>query len=232
MHRLAADCPVAALVHANPHATFARIAALLHPAAALAPGVHPAAIVRSAAPAWMPRAQVGAFAVIGPGAVIGPRCLVGAHAVVGAGGVAGRRHAAAGAGDGLRRRRASVSAASCIRVRWSASDGFGNARDGGHWVKVPQVGGVLVGDDVEIGANTTIDRGALGDTVIEEGVRLDNQIQIAHNVVHRRAHGHRRLHRHCRQHPHRQALHDRWRHRDRRAACRSAMTSSSPALVW
>jgi UDP-3-O-[3-hydroxymyristoyl] glucosamine N-acyltransferase len=62
------------------------------------------------------------------------------------------------------------------------ADGFGNAREGQVWVKVPQVGGVLVGDDVEIGANTTIDRGALGDTLIEEGVRLDNQIQIGHNV--------------------------------------------------
>jgi UDP-3-O-[3-hydroxymyristoyl] glucosamine N-acyltransferase len=62
------------------------------------------------------------------------------------------------------------------------SDGFGNARDGEAWIKVPQVGGVSIGDDVEIGANTTIDRGALGDTVIEDGVRLDNQIQVAHNV--------------------------------------------------
>ena len=67
-------------------------------------------------------------------------------------------------------------------MQWSGADGFGNARDGEAWVKVPQVGGVLVGDDVEIGANTTMDRGALGDTVIEDGVRLDNQIQVAHNV--------------------------------------------------
>lgn len=62
------------------------------------------------------------------------------------------------------------------------SDGFGNARDGEVWLKVPQLGSVRIGDDVEIGANTTIDRGALGDTVIEEGVRLDNQIQVGHNV--------------------------------------------------
>jgi UDP-3-O-[3-hydroxymyristoyl] glucosamine N-acyltransferase len=63
------------------------------------------------------------------------------------------------------------------------ADGFGMARDAGRWVKIPQVGSVRIGDDVEIGANTTIDRGALDDTVIEDGVKLDNQIQIAHNCV-------------------------------------------------
>jgi UDP-3-O-[3-hydroxymyristoyl] glucosamine N-acyltransferase len=62
------------------------------------------------------------------------------------------------------------------------SDGFGLARDGGRWLKVPQVGGVRIGDDVEIGANTTIDRGAMDDTVISDGVKLDNQIQVGHNV--------------------------------------------------
>ena len=63
------------------------------------------------------------------------------------------------------------------------ADGFGQAPDRGRWVKIPQVGAVRVGDDVEVGANTTIDRGALDDTVIEEGVKLDNQIQVGHNVV-------------------------------------------------
>lgn len=63
-----------------------------------------------------------------------------------------------------------------------ASDGFGNAQDYGQWHKVPHLGGVLIGNDVEIGANTTIDRGAIGDTVIGNGVKLDNQIQIGHNV--------------------------------------------------
>jgi UDP-3-O-[3-hydroxymyristoyl] glucosamine N-acyltransferase len=62
------------------------------------------------------------------------------------------------------------------------ADGFGIARDGERWVKIPQVGRVVIGDDVEIGANTTIDRGALDDTVIEDGVKLDNQIQVGHNV--------------------------------------------------
>ena len=73
------------------------------------------------------------------------------------------------------------------------ADGFGLAMDAGRWLKVPQLGGVVIGDDCEIGANTTIDRGALEDTVLEEDVRLDNQIQIGHNVAHRRAHGDGRL---------------------------------------
>ena len=88
-------------------------------------------------------------------------------------------------------------------------DGFGFAPEKGTWVKVPQIGGVNVGDDVEIGANTTIDRGALDDTVIEEGVKLDNLIMIAHNVPHRRAFGAGRLRGHRRQQRGRQALHPR-----------------------
>ena len=89
------------------------------------------------------------------------------------------------------------------------ADGFGFAPDRGTWVKVPQVGSVRIGDDVEIGANTTIDRGAIDDTVVEEGVKLDNQIQVGHNVVigaHTAIAG---LHGHLRQHRHRPALHDR-----------------------
>ena len=95
-------------------------------------------------------------------------------------------------------------------------DGFGFAPERGSWVKVPQVGSVRIGADVEIGANTTIDRGAIDDTVIEEGVKLDNLIMIAPQRAHRRAHRHRRLHRHLGQHHHRQALHDRRRGRHRR----------------
>ncbi len=91
------------------------------------------------------------------------------------------------------------------------ADGFGFAPDAGTWVKVPQVGSVRIGDDVEIGANTTIDRGAIDDTVVEHGVKLDNQIQVGHNVSHRRAHGHCGVHRDLGQHGDRQALHDRRR---------------------
>ncbi|MEO8307923.1 MAG: UDP-3-O-(3-hydroxymyristoyl)glucosamine N-acyltransferase [Pseudomonadota bacterium] len=178
--KLAAECPTAALVHSNPHATFARMAALLHPAASLLPGIDVTARVDSAAQID-PTAQVAPFAVIGPGAVIGPRSLVGPHSVVGDG-----VHVGA---DTRLLARVTLCAGTRVGARCIlhpgavvGSDGFGNARDGQAWVKVPQIGGVLIGDDVEIGANTTIDRGALGDTVIEEGVRLDNQIQIGHNV--------------------------------------------------
>jgi UDP-3-O-[3-hydroxymyristoyl] glucosamine N-acyltransferase len=179
--RLAADCPVAALVHANPHATFARIAAFLHPAPTVVPGVHATAVVHPSAQVDA-TAAVAAFAVIGAGARIGPRCHVAEHCIVGPGVTLGA--------DTTLRERVTVCSAVQVGSRCIlhpgaviGSDGFGNAADGGQWVKVPQLGSVRIGDDVEIGANTTIDRGALGDTIIEAGVRLDNQIQIAHNVV-------------------------------------------------
>ena len=178
---LAADCPVAALVHANPHATFARIAALLHPAAAPVAGVHPHALVHPEARVDA-SAQIDAFALIGAAAVIGPNCHIGAHCVV-------QSNAVVGAATRLLPRVTICSGthmgSRCLVHPGAVigADGFGNARDAGQWVKVPQIGGVLIGDDVEIGANTTIDRGAFGNTVIEDGVRLDNQIQIAHNVV-------------------------------------------------
>ncbi|MEY2853327.1 MAG: hypothetical protein RL030_459 [Pseudomonadota bacterium] len=177
---LASDCPVAALVHRNPHATFARIATLLHPPTPVKPGIHALALVSKDA-VVDPTAQIGAFAVIGEGARIGARCLVAEHVVVGDGVELGC--------DTRLLARVTVIARSRIGARCLVhpgavigSDGFGNARDGQGWLKVPQLGSVRIGDDVEIGANTTIDRGALGDTVIAEGVRLDNQIQIAHNV--------------------------------------------------
>ncbi len=178
--RFAAKCPVDALIHRSPHAAFARMATLLHPPAPAAPGIHPAAVVHPAARVH-PTASVGAFALVEEGAEIGARCTVGAHAIIGAG-------AALGA-DTRVMERASVLAGCTLGARCIVhpgavigADGFGNARDGAAWVKVPQLGRVRIGDDVEIGANTTIDRGALDDTVIEDGVRLDNQIQVGHNV--------------------------------------------------
>jgi UDP-3-O-[3-hydroxymyristoyl] glucosamine N-acyltransferase len=177
----APECPVDALLHANPHATFARIAALLHPLPVAAAGVHATASVHPDARVDA-TAGIGAFALVEAGAVIGARCRIGAHAIIGARAAIGN--------DTRVLERASVLADCVLGERCTVhpgavigSDGFGNARDGQHWVKVPQLGRVRVGDDVEIGANTTIDRGALEDTVIEDGVRLDNQIQIAHNVV-------------------------------------------------
>jgi UDP-3-O-[3-hydroxymyristoyl] glucosamine N-acyltransferase len=178
-----ADCPVtsAALIHPNPHATFARLAAVLHPLPGVRPGVHPTALVH-------PEARVVASAEVGPYAVIGARAVVGAHCRVGAHGILGEG-AELGADTRLAER-VTVLAGCRIGARCIVhpgvvigSDGFGNAREGAAWIKVPQLGAVRIGDDVEIGANTTIDRGALEDTVIGDGVRLDNLIQVAHNVT-------------------------------------------------
>ncbi|HXC60408.1 MAG TPA: UDP-3-O-(3-hydroxymyristoyl)glucosamine N-acyltransferase [Steroidobacteraceae bacterium] len=178
--QLAQRCPVAALVHRNPHAAYARIAALLHPPSPPRPGIHPTAIVAAGAHID-PAAEIGAQVIIEAGAVVGARCVVAAQSFIGSG-------ASLGADTRLLQR-VCVAAGTQIGQRCLlhpgaivGSDGFGNAREGASWVKVPQLGRVIIGDDVEIGANTTIDRGALGDTEIAAGVRLDNQIQIGHNV--------------------------------------------------
>ena len=176
----AADCPVAALVSDNPRAAYARIATWLHPARELQPGVHPSAVVAPGA-VVAASAEVGAQAVIATGARIGARALVGPGSVVGAGSSVGddtRLSARVTLYPGVHIGcRGLVHAGAVI-----GADGFGIAHDRDGWVKVPQLGGVVIGDDVEIGANTTIDRGTLGDTVIEDGVKLDNQIQVGHNV--------------------------------------------------
>lgn len=176
----AKDCPVAALVSENPYLTYARVAALLNPPRPVEPGIHPTAVVAESAAvassAWVgPQCVVEPGAQIGADSYIGPGCVIGRNAVVGS----GSRLVA----------RATVCEISVIGQNTIihpgaivGSDGFGIANDEGEWVKVPQIGRVLIGDNVEVGANTTIDRGSVEDTVIEEGVKLDNQIQIAHNV--------------------------------------------------
>lgn len=176
--RDAVGCP--RIVSDNPYAYFARVSSLLNPEPAEAGGIHATAVVHA-------RAVVAADASIGPGAVIDAGARIEAAVRIGAG-----CHIGAGSviGEGSRLyphvtvyhrcivgKRAIVHAGAVI-----GADGFGIAMDEGRWIKVPQIGGVVIGDDVEIGANTTIDRGAIEDTVIEEGVKLDNQIQIAHNV--------------------------------------------------
>lgn len=176
----ATDCPVARLIHPNPYATYARAAALLHPVHRFPAGVHATAVIES-------DAQIAESASIGPHVFIESGVHVGAGARIGPGCVL-MHGSHVGEGCTLVAR-----VTLCTGVRLGArcllhpgvvvgADGFGIAQDRGTWVKVPQVGAVVVGDDVEIGANTTIDRGALGDTVIGDGVKLDNQIQIGHNV--------------------------------------------------
>ncbi len=174
------DCTVPALVTDNPYLVYARAAALLHPAEPHPGGIHPSAVVAPSAQiapnAWIgPGSVVEEDARVGAGVDIGPGCTIGWGVEIGAGSrLVARVTICAGVRIG---RRALIHPGAVI-----GSDGFGLADEGGAWVKVPQVGGVLVGDDVEVGANTTIDRGAIRDTVIGDGVKLDNLIQVAHNV--------------------------------------------------
>jgi UDP-3-O-[3-hydroxymyristoyl] glucosamine N-acyltransferase len=181
LDRAAAEsCPTAVLICDNPRATFARITTLLHPGPAHPPGVHASAVVSPTARIDStahigPLAMVGDRAVVGPRVYVGPRCIVEEDVTL----------------EEDVRLIASVTL--CYGVSIGArtviqpgavigGDGFGFAPEQGRWVKVPQVGSVRIGPDVEIGANTTIDRGAIEDTVVEEGVKLDNQIQLGHNV--------------------------------------------------
>lgn len=153
------DCIIAS----NPHLYFAHVTRLWQRAhgGAPSPGVHPSAVVEDGA-VIDPSASIGPLCVIGRDARIGADTVLKAHVTVGHGCVIGRR----------------------CRIQSGAvigGDGFGFAPDEGRWERIEQLGSVRIGDDVEIGANTCIDRGALDDTVIEDGVKLDNLIQIAHN---------------------------------------------------
>lgn len=167
----------------NPHAVFASVLTLFHPEPGLPAGIHPGAIVA-------PDALIDANASIGPGAIVGSGASVGAGSVIHAGCVIGP-NATIGR-DCLLHPRVTVQHGCVLGDRVIlhpgcviGADGFGLAwekeQTGGRWTKVPQVGRVVLEDDVEIGANTTVDRGALDDTVIEQGAKLDNQIQVAHN---------------------------------------------------
>jgi len=164
----------------NPYAYFAKVSSLLNPEPATMPGIHPLAVVDDSATIDS-SASIGAFVVVGKnvkvgvGTVIGPGCHIGDNVSI---------------GDDARLYASIVVYHDCLigdRVILHSgvvigADGFGFANDEGRWVKIPQIGRVLIGNDVEIGANTTIDRGALEDTVIEDGVKLDNLIMVAHNV--------------------------------------------------
>jgi UDP-3-O-[3-hydroxymyristoyl] glucosamine N-acyltransferase len=178
---VAASYEGARIITTNPYAYFARTAQYLMslPEAARAPGIHPAASVHESAQVD-PTAHIGAHAtveagaVIKAGAVVDAGCYIGREAVVGEGthffaNVTFLARCIIGA-------RGIIHSGAVI-----GGDGFGFAVDAGAYIKIPQLGRVVMGDDVDIGANTTIDRGALDDTVIEDGVKLDNLIQIGHN---------------------------------------------------
>ena len=180
---LAEDCAEATqlprIVCKNPYASYARIATLINPENRPAAGIHANAVVDAQA-SVAASASVGPCAVIEKGAEIGDGAAIGANCFIGEGvriGAHTRLHPNATVyHDCVIGERVILHSGVVI-----GSDGFGMAMDAGRWLKIPQIGRVVIGDDVEIGASTTIDRGAMDDTVIEEGVKLDNQIQIGHN---------------------------------------------------
>ncbi|WP_203301640.1 UDP-3-O-(3-hydroxymyristoyl)glucosamine N-acyltransferase [Marinobacter sediminum] len=174
------DSEINVLLLDNPYLGYARLSHWFDPEPVAQPGIHPSAVVD-------PDAHVADTASIGPNVVIEAGVVVGEQVVIGAGSVIGAR--------------AQIGAATVIRPRVTlahdvvlgqrchilsgaviGSDGFGFANEKGVWQRIAQLGRVVLGDDVEVGANTTIDRGALDDTLIGDGVKLDNLIQIAHNV--------------------------------------------------
>jgi len=176
----AGDGPTNVLLLDNPYLGYARLSHWFDPAPVAPPGIHPAAVVDASA-------TIAASASIGPNAVIEADVVVGEQVVIGAGSVIGAR-TSIGSGSIVRPRvtlahdvvigqRCHILSGAVI-----GSDGFGFANEKGQWHRIAQLGRVILGDDVEVGANTTIDRGALDDTVIGNGVKLDNLIQIAHNV--------------------------------------------------
>lgn len=175
-----ASCPVPALIAADPYVSYALIAALFERLPAAPAGIHPSAVVAASARVST-RASIGACCVIGERAVVEDDAVLGPHCIVGDDCTVGAQSRLVGRVTLVTR----VTLGQRVLVHPGAvigSDGFGLAFDKDHWIKLPQLGGVRIGDDCEIGANTTIDRGALEDTVLEEDVRLDNLIQIGHNA--------------------------------------------------
>ncbi|KIY40868.1 MULTISPECIES: UDP-3-O-(3-hydroxymyristoyl)glucosamine N-acyltransferase [Pseudomonas] len=169
-----------ALIVADPYLAYARISHLFDPKPKAVAGIHPSAVVAEDAQVDA-SASIGPFAVIESGARIAANVTVGAHCVVGA-------RCVIGEGGWLAPRVTlyhDVTIGKRVVIQSGAvigGEGFGFANEKGVWRKIAQIGGVTIGDDVEIGVNTAVDRGALSDTRIADGVKLDNQIQIAHNV--------------------------------------------------
>ncbi len=168
------------IVTDNPYAYFAKVSGLFNPPPDMEPGIAGSAVVHPEARLGKD-VRVGANVVIGCGVIIGDGARIGAGSVIGDGTVIGMQarlyanvtiYHRCVIGDRV------ILHSGCV----IGSDGFGLAQEDGHWLKIPQIGRVVIGHDVEIGANTTVDRGALDDTIIHDGVKLDNLIQVAHNV--------------------------------------------------
>ncbi len=170
----------AAILTREPYAGWARVAALFYPAPPVSPGIHPSAIIAEGA-LVDPSAEVGPLCVIETGAEIGPGCRIGSGAVIGSGVIVGRDcriGAHASLSHALLGARVYVYPGARI-----GQEGFGFASTKDGFLSVPQLGRVILEDDVEVGANSTIDRGSSRDTVIGAGSRLDNLVQIGHNVI-------------------------------------------------
>ena len=173
-------CPTNALVVAEPYVAYAKVAQLFWIKPSVYPGIHPTALIDESVSIGQ-EVSVGPYTVVGRGVTLHDHCIIGAHCVIGDG-------CQIGAYSELAARvtlyHQVIVGAECMLHSGViiGSDGFGFAPHQGGYEKIPQLGGVVIGDQVEIGANTTIDRGALSDTIIESGVKLDNQIQIGHNV--------------------------------------------------
>ena len=175
-----ASAPGTALVAKDPYVAFARISALFERVPARQPGIHPSAAIDPTAEVSAdahvgPFVSIGARSKVGPGCVVGPGCTIGEDCTLDAGCELQARVTLV----------ARVRLGKRVRILPGAvlgAAGFGLAMDAGRWINVPQLGGVVVGDDCEIGANTCIDRGALDDTTLDEDVRIDNLVQIGHNV--------------------------------------------------
>lgn len=176
----AKDCKANAVISANPYYTYAKVAEYFDSKPAAAAGIHPSAVIGSnckidPAASIGPNCTIGNDVSIAAGVVIGANCTINDQVSIGAdthldAGVSIYRQVSIG-------KRCRLASGVVV-----GSDGFGFANQKGNWHKVPQLGGVEIGDDVDIGANTTIDRGAVENTVIEDGVKLDNLIQVGHNV--------------------------------------------------
>jgi UDP-3-O-[3-hydroxymyristoyl] glucosamine N-acyltransferase len=167
---------------ADPYCGFAKVAQLFEDTSpAFGPGIHPTAYIDATATVH-PSAHIGPLSIVGPGSVVGEATVLGAHTVI---------ENNVRIGSGCRIDSHVVIRRECIvgnRVIIQSGaiiggEGFGNAREGDHWIRIPSFGTVIIEDDAEIGANTTVDRGALNPTIIGNGVKIDNLVMIAHNVV-------------------------------------------------
>lgn len=170
-----------ALVVPDPSVSYAKLASLFEPPTDSSTGIHPTAIIAPSATVDS-TVSLGAYCVVGEHSTIGPRTTIAHGTIIG-------DHCQIGEACKIA---SNVTLYKGVKIKDRViihsgavigADGFGLVNDRGRWLKIPQLGAVSIANDVEIGANTTIDRGSMDDTILEEGVKLDNQIQIAHNVV-------------------------------------------------